>query len=81
MRWRRHAAKRRSSPSGFGNDDDAALSPRRDPVRGDAFCFHHHLYRVVDAIPGVADRGRQIVERERVGMDFCGVEALLRLSA
>src|ERR1700751_2911695 len=32
---------------------------------------------VLDAVLGVADRGRQVVEREGVGVDLGGVEALL----
>src|SRR6516164_7272384 len=39
--------------------------------------LHHHLDRVLDAVLGVADRGRQVVEREGVGVDLGGVEALL----
>src|SRR5262252_9899846 len=39
--------------------------------------LHHHLDRVLDAVLGVADRGRQVVEREGVGVDLSGVEALL----
>src|ERR1700733_851564 len=50
----------------------------RDAVRGDAPRLHHHLDGVVDAVLGVADRGRQIVERESVGVDLGGVETLLR---
>src|SRR5215472_4744606 len=47
-------------------------------MRGDAAGFDHNLDRIVDAILGVTDRGRQIVERESVGMDLGGVETLLR---
>src|SRR5262252_9066231 len=39
--------------------------------------LHHHLDRVLDAVLGVADRGRQVVEREGVGVDLSGVVALL----
>src|SRR5262249_51765397 len=51
---------------------------RRHLVRGRyAARLHHHLDRVLDAVLGVADRGRQVVEREGVGVDLGGVEALL----
>src|SRR5215469_218115 len=51
---------------------------RRHLVRGRyAARLHHHLDRVLDAVLGVADRGRQVVEREGVGVDLAGVEALL----
>src|SRR6516225_5204281 len=51
---------------------------RRHLVRGRyATRLHHHLDRVLDAVLGVADRGRQVVEREGVGVDLGGVEALL----
>ncbi len=43
----------------------------------DAARLHHHLDRILDAVLGVADRGRQIVERERVRVDLGGVEAFL----
>ncbi len=38
---------------------------------------HHHLNRVVDTLPRIAQRGRKIGERECVGVDLCRVEALL----
>src|SRR5262252_2771750 len=51
---------------------------RRHLVRGrHAARLHHHLDRIFDAVLGVADRGRQVVEREGVGVDLGGVEALL----
>src|SRR5229473_8533173 len=49
------------------------LVRRRYPAR-----LHHHLDRILDAVLGVADRRRQIVERERMGVDLGGVEAFLR---
>src|SRR6266571_8112895 len=52
---------------------------RRHLVRGRyAARLHHHLDRVLDAVLGVADRGRQVVEREGVGVDLGRVETLLR---
>src|ERR1043165_1884199 len=51
---------------------------RRAAVRGDAAGFDHDLAGIVDAILGVADRCRQIVERESMGVDLGGLEALLR---
>src|SRR5215471_15927032 len=51
---------------------------RRHLVRGRyAARLHHHLDRVLDPVLGVADRGRQVAEREGVGVDLGGVEALL----
>src|SRR6266545_4819869 len=51
---------------------------RRYFVRGGyAARLHHHLDGIFDAVLGVADRGRQVVEREGVGVDLGGVESLL----
>src|SRR5262250_1193407 len=51
---------------------------RRHLVRGRyAARLHHHLDRVLDPILGVADRGRQVVEREGVGVGLGGIEPLL----
>src|SRR5579871_4106521 len=49
-----------------------------DPVRGHAFGLDHDLDGVVDAVLGIADRGRQIVEREGMSVNPGRVEALLR---
>src|SRR3954466_14868348 len=51
---------------------------RRDALRGGAARLHHHLDGIVDALARVLDRGRQILEREGVGVHFRRVEALLR---
>src|SRR5271165_7196316 len=40
--------------------------------------FNDHLYRVFDALAGVFDGDRDLCEREGVGVDHLGVEALLR---
>src|SRR4029453_9364833 len=51
---------------------------RRYLVRGRYTArLHHHLDGIFDAVLGVADRGRQVVEREGVGVDLGGIEALL----
>src|SRR5215471_3386891 len=50
---------------------------RRHLVGGDAAGLHNHLDRVLDPVLGVAQRRRQIVEREGVGVDLGGVEPLL----
>src|SRR5215472_653307 len=64
--------------AGMTAEDAAGGLFRRHLVRGRyATRLHHHLDRVLDAVLGVADRGRQVVEREGVGVDFGGVEALL----
>src|SRR6185312_8116779 len=52
-------------------------SLRRLLLRGAHVRFHHHLDRILDAILGIADRGRQIVEREGVRVDLGRIEALL----
>src|SRR5881394_2159274 len=41
---------------------------RRHPLREAATHLHHHLDGIVDAFTRVFDRGRQIFERKRVGM-------------
>src|SRR5690349_917252 len=57
---------------------DRSVLLRRHLVRGrNAARLHHHLDGILDAVLGVADRGRQVVERERMGVDLGGVEALL----
>src|SRR5499433_3544877 len=61
------ATKRPSPTSGGGTMHASAR----------AGLFRRHLVRGLDAVLGVADRGRQIVEREGVRMDLGGVEALL----
>src|SRR5262245_11832804 len=74
------ATKRPSPTSGGGTMHARARAGlfRRHLVRGRyAARLHHHLDRVLDAVLGVADRGRQVVEREGVGVDLGGVEALL----
>jgi hypothetical protein len=50
---------------------------RRDALCGRALHLHHDLDGVLDAILGVADRGRKIFQREGVGVDLGGVKALL----
>src|SRR5215813_4602094 len=58
-------------------DANGSLFRRHLVRRRYAARLHHHLDRVLDAVLGVADRGRQVVEREGVGVDLAGVEALL----
>src|SRR5215468_9185658 len=58
-------------------DANGSLFRRHLVRRRYATRLNHHLDRVLDAVLGVADRGRQVVEREGVGVDLAGVEALL----
>src|SRR5207248_4083608 len=53
------------------------VSFRRELLRGNPG-LHHDLDRVLDALAGVFQRGRQILEREGVGVDFSSIEPLLR---
>src|SRR5262249_13377920 len=39
--------------------------------------FYHHLDGVLDALPRVAQRRRQVLQRERVRVDLGGVKPLL----
>src|SRR6516162_7464007 len=64
--------------AGMTAEDANGALFRRHLVRGrHATRLHHHLDRVLDAVLGVADRGRQVVEREGVGVDLASIEALL----
>src|SRR6266480_1518088 len=58
-------------------DADRSLFRRYFVRGGYAARLHHHLDGIFDAVLGVADRGRQVVEREGVGVDLGGVEPLL----
>src|SRR5262245_28829315 len=77
------AASGRIPPCAFAHPTRAGpaageASFRRHLVRGrHAARLHHHLDRVLDPVLGVADRGRQILEWEGMGVDLGGVEALL----
>src|SRR5215831_3481936 len=75
-----HAVSDYSMPAyaGMTAEDANGSLFRRHLVRGrHAARLHHYLDRILDAVLGVADRGRQVVEREGVGVDLGGVEALL----
>src|SRR5262249_59379743 len=53
-------------------------SLRRHPLRRrNAARFHHDLDCVLDAVLGIADRGRQVIERKGMRVDPGGVEAFL----
>src|SRR6516225_9973582 len=75
-----HAVSDYSMPAYAGMTAEEANGSlfRRHLVRGrHAARLHHHLDRIFDAVLGVADRGRQVVEGEGVSVDLGGVEALL----
>src|SRR6516225_6345605 len=75
-----HAVSDYSMPAyaGMTAEDANGSLFRRHLVRGrHAARLHHHLDRIFDAVLGVADRGRQVVEGEGVSVDLGGVEALL----
>src|SRR5262245_48427415 len=56
---------------GYEAEDANGSLFRRHLVRGrHAARLHHHLDRILDPVFGVADRGRQVVEREGVGVDL-----------
>src|SRR5262249_9965875 len=75
-----HAVSDYSMPAyaGMTAEDANGSLFRRHLVRGrHAPRLHHYLDRILAAALGRADRGRTVGEREGVGVDLGGVDALL----
>src|SRR5581483_3666163 len=68
--------------------ENAAMPPRSPPSRCRLFrrdalrCartrLHHDLDGIVDPLARIFDRGRQVFQREGMGVHFGGIKALLR---